>query len=338
MSSQNMLSGTKFQVKQPKPRPKREDVIGTGEKFLEDILASIESAPIFDSMGVSPNTSYLLAGHHGTGKSFCIEALNNTLNTVASKIDFWKLYDKMLTKNEEKPEKDRLDNKTVSRICNDLYLDQIEAHMFEYRISDYGTAYINMGSRILQKFFNLGKNYAKNGRTVILVFDEADQIMGMRGKGGHGEDDKLISTLMKNLQDVQDNPNLFTVFLTNFPKAMDSASIRAGRIDKRYNFELPTQEEREQLVKSIIRQRNDAAGYMVVRKYDTKEVATKCEGFSNADIDQVIKEALRKRAREISRERSDNIIPAGYVTQVRLLDAIEKHRKKFKLKRNSIGY
>lgn len=339
MSSEDMVASFKVRRKEPNERPLIDDCVGTAESFLSDIQSSIQGSGIFDSMGVSPNTSYLLAGVHGTGKSHSLEALNNEYNRQAVGIDIWGIYEDLAKAAEDAGDEKAENPKALKRQTNRIYSQLFKLNMFEYRIGEHGTAYINIGSKILQKFFNTGKAFAKKGKPTVLVFDEADQIMGKRGKGSnHGEDDKLISTLMKNLQEIQDIPNLFTVFLTNFPKAMDSASIRAGRIDKRYNFENPDKKARKQLIASIIKQRNDAAGYMVVRKFDVEELVQATDGFSNADIDQVIKEAVRKRAREIARERSDELIPAGYVTQVRLLKAIEKHREKFKLNRDGIGY
>lgn len=338
MSSQDTVKATKFTRKEPTQRPLIKDCVGTARKFLDDITTSIEGSGIFDSMGVSPNSSYLLAGIAGTGKTFSLKALNNEYNQHAVDVDPQKLYESLWGHNEELPTEQQGSKKEVLKQARDIYSENYQLNMLEYRIGDHGTAYINIGSRILQKFFDTAIHQAKEGKSTVMVFDEADQIMRKRGQGGHGEDDKLISTLMKNLQEVQDIPNIFTVFLTNFPKSMDSASIRAGRIDKRYNFEMPTYSERKQLIESVIRQRNDDAGYAVVRKYDVEKIADATDGFSNADIDQVIKEAIRKRAREIVRERKDKLIPAGYVTDKRILKACEKHRERFKLKRNTIGF
>lgn len=340
MNSEQFAKSVKFSRTEPKDRPVIDDIVGTGRKFLDDIQASIKGVGVFDSMGVSPNTSYLLSGVHGTGKTHSIKALNNTYNKEAVGVDLWDLYSNICDDNDKKPEDQQEDLKALKRQTNRIYSQFFKLNLLEYRIGEHGTAFINVGAKILQNFFNVGKKLVEQtGKPTVLVFDEADQIMGARGGNtSHKEDDKLLSTLMKNLQDVQDIPLLFTVFLTNFPKAMDEASIRAGRIDKRYHFENPDFDARVELIKSIIQQRNDEAGYMVIRKYDIEELAELTDGFSNADIDQVIKESVRKRAREIIRERSDQLIPAGYVTQVRIKKAIEKHRDKFKLNRKGIGY
>jgi SpoVK/Ycf46/Vps4 family AAA+-type ATPase len=327
-----------FERKEPTKRPLVNDTVGTARKFLDDILASMKGVGIFSAMGVSPNTSYLLSGVHGTGKTFSLNALNNEMNKGAVGVDIWDMYQKLADVEDRKPTDRQRDDKELIRHTNNIYQQLFKMNMFEYRIGDHGTAYINIGAKILQSFFNIGIAKAEE-KTTVLVFDEADQIMSKRGgSSSHKEDDKLISTLMKNLQEIQDKPNLFTVFLTNFPQSMDSAAIRAGRIDKRYTFELPNKEERKQLITSIIRQRNEVAGYMVVRNFNVLKLAEKTDGFSNADIDQVIKEALRKRAREIVRKRTDKLIPAAYVTQVRLEESIEKHRTRFKFKQKNIGF
>jgi SpoVK/Ycf46/Vps4 family AAA+-type ATPase len=210
--------------------------------------------------------------------------------------------------------------------------------VLEYDIGKYGTAYINIGSKIVQKFFDSGMLFAQYGKRTLLVFDEADALLASRTEhSGHAEDKKILETIMKNVQTAHDTPNLYITFITNLPDVCDTASLRAGRIDKRYKFNLPTIQERSSAFRSFAEKVNNLAGYSVVRTYNPDILAELSEGFSYADIQQCVQDAVKLRSIEIARERVDKVIPAGYVTHNRLESAVKNHKGNF-YKRTAIGF
>jgi ATP-dependent 26S proteasome regulatory subunit len=300
--------------------PLRKDVAGKAGTFIDDFLLAKDSEAVYSSMGVAPDKTFLLAGVPGTGKTLATQALNNEANN-----NFRKDLEAI---TEE--------NKARKRLGEDLIpctakQEDIGLLMFPYDIGKFGTAYINRGSLMVQNFFDQVGIYAQYGVKTVVVLDEADAVLGSR-KGStqsHAEDKKVLETIMKNLQLVHDTPNMYAILMTNYAEACDDAALRAGRIDKQYVFELPNFQERVEGFNLAAQQINDKATYSVIRSYDNRELAKLSEGFSYADIMEASKSAVKQRAQEIARERTELVIPAGYVTQKRLVESVNKHKKMF---------
>ena len=57
------------------------DVVGKPKEFLDDLVLNIDGEIIFNYMGTKPDKSFLLYGPPGCGKTYCIHAINNDLNS-----------------------------------------------------------------------------------------------------------------------------------------------------------------------------------------------------------------------------------------------------------------
>ena len=179
------------------------------------------------------------------------------------------------------------------------------------------------------------------GKKVLLFLDEADALLASRSGGiqSHSEDRKILETIMKNLQIAHDTPNFYVALASNTPEQCDSAALRAGRIDQKYIFELPTVAEREIAYQRAVDRVCGVAGYKVVRGAPIDALAKASKGFSYADIQQSVDEAVRTRAKEVILDKTPGIIPAAYVSGKRMLVALEQHRDKFvKKEAGAIGF
>lgn len=290
------------------PKPLRDDIVGQAGTFVDDFILAMKSESIYNRMAVSPDKTFLITGKPGTGKTIGINALVNQIN------------------NE--------------RYLGWLEGEKMKPQLFgmEYDIGKYGTAYINMGSKIAQGFFDRCYRMSTIA-PVLVIFDEAEVLFGSRANNhSHKEDSKLLDTIMKNMQTLHDRDNMYAVMMSNFPDAFDSASIRAGRVDRRYEFKLPDQTERDFAYEHTIRRLNEKAGYKVVRGYDTADLATLSREFSYADIVESVNGAVKKRAQQISKTRKKGTIPSGYISQKRLEDAVNSHKSAFHSSKRSIGF
>ena len=289
--------------------PRRKDVVGQSGKFIDNFIKSMDSAQMYNMMGVKPDKTFMITGSPGNGKSYGIEALVNEAN------------------------KEAYDNVLADKDIN------LKLFGFKYDIGKYGTAYINQGSKIIQRFFDTCFKVANAGYNTLVVFDEADNLFGHRaGLHSHKEDSKLLATIMKNLQRVHDINNLYYVMMSNFPDAFDKASIRAGRIDKKYIFKNPNQSERDFAYTHTINQINDRAGYQVIRNYNTLSLAKRSDKFSYADVIESVNSAVKQRVKELSKIRKDKIIIAGYISQNRLEKSVDLHKFKFIKSKKFIGF
>ncbi len=320
--------------------PRREDVVGEAGNFIDDVMEGIHGEGIFRSMGISPDKTFLLSGVPGTGKTLSVRALNNEMNShlinsLEERLDLNTNTSKIKALNSD-------EESTTSEEIPKISLDNYRLLTFEYDIGRYGTAYINMSSRNIQNFFDKAGILAKFGIPTMIVCDEADALLSKRGHGQkHSEDHKVIETLMKNIQRVHDTQNMYLALMTNIPEYMDKAVLRAGRIDKRYNFRLPRIEEREKAFKRAIEKANERAKYSVIRNYKTQNLAEMSDNFNYADIFQSVETALRDKAKETiesSSIKGGKIIPAGYITQKGLEKAVKEHKKEFRQDKYQIGF
>jgi len=328
-SSEEQLTIYPLEIKE---YPLFKDVVGKPREFLEDMIENIDGSMIFSCMGTKPDKSFLLYGPPGCGKTYSISALNNELN-----YDFLQNFYKVVQSNEIKQKQG---NDRKNYIIKRVNINDYKLRTFEYSIGKMGTAYINIGSRRVQEFFDRMFELSRLGKKTLVVLDEVDALLIDRTGGlrAHSEDHKVLETIMKNLQKVNNEPNVYVVMMTNLPEICDKASLRAGRIDKKYKFDLPDLEQRKLAFENFINQRNELADYQVIRKYNSDCLAEMTKGFNYADISATIDSALKQRAREIIRNRKHKIIPAAYITQKRLEDAILEHLENFKEKKKKMGF
>jgi transitional endoplasmic reticulum ATPase len=311
-----MIEDIRVSTKNILANPQITDLYGTASEFVKDFISSTEGEKVFSAMGVSPDKCFLLQGPPGVGKSMSISALNNSFNLEC--------LEDIVAQQEE-------------GVTPELDQDLIKLWVFEYSIGKYGTAYINQGSRNVQTVFDTAGLYARMGKNVLLSIDEADSLLGSRKSNlqSHSEDRKILETLMTNLQNAHDTPGFYVTLMTNTPEDCDPASLRSGRVDKTYTFNLPNPEERKLAIQGEIHNINRKAGYKVIRGYKTDNLVELSEGFNYADIVNYLETAVRQRAREVLQDRTNKIIPAAYVTGPRLEQAF---KSKETVKSRKIGF
>ena len=236
---------------------------------------------------------------------------------------------------------------SMSAIRNELIKSGMNVMEAPYDIGQYGTAYINMGAVNLQKYFDMLGKYAKQGYCVLSLFDEADSLLSKRGNrmSSHKEDDKLLNCLMKNQQRIHDNTEpIYIIFATNFPEALDEASVRSGRIDKIIKFDLPDEQGLIQGYRTKIAGKNSEfkekyCKGLLIKHIKYPALAKASAGFNYADIDNVIEKSLKQRVREIIEAPQDMIVGMGYVDQKQLLYQIDRlQEQKQGTKYRAIGF
>lgn len=266
----------------------------------------MQNPMLYSCVGAKFPRSYLFTGAPGTGKTYSANIINNELGKI------------------KKPK---------------------HVFMMPYNIGTYGTAYINQGSVIMQQYFDYGKELLMNPElnvdSVIYFFDEVDALMGKRGNShGSKEDDKVLETLMKNLQAIDDRQmNEYFIAATNFPELLDEAATRSGRINHKIKFELPDYDCRKELFEGYINKINNAAGYKVLRNINVSSLAEMSNKFNCADIEACLDRALNKKIKAELRTKPKGIIPAYWIGQKWLEEEVRQmvSEKDIKVK-NPIGF
>ena len=69
---------------------------------------------------------------------------------------------------------------------------------------------------------------------------------------------RVVNTLLTELDGLNDRKGVFVIGATNRPDMIDPAMLRPGRLDKTLYIELPTPEERLEILKTLVRTSNNS--------------------------------------------------------------------------------
>ncbi len=134
---------------------------------------------------------------------------------------------------------------------------------------------------------------ARQASPCVIFIDEIDTLAPARGSynGDSGVSDRVVGQLLTELDGLQGNPGIILIGATNRPEALDSALLRAGRLDLQLKVELPDANSRLAILQVHNQERplaNIDLGYW----------AAQTEGWNGADLallsNQAALAAIRK--------------------------------------------
>ena len=129
---------------------------------------------------------------------------------------------------------------------------------------------------------------AKENTPAIIFIDEIDAIAVKRTDEVYKGDREVQRTFMQLLSELDGFANtdgIMFLAATNREDVLDPAILRPGRFDRIIRFDLPNEEAREMIIKIHSRKMN-------LKDVDIPSLAKKTEGFSGAEIEQVVISAL----------------------------------------------
>ncbi|RKO93158.1 P-loop containing nucleoside triphosphate hydrolase protein, partial [Blyttiomyces helicus] len=122
----------------------------------------------------------------------------------------------------------------------------------------------------------------------LLFLDEVDTVGTRRewtDDGATGVNERVLSTLLNEMDGVQERTGVLVVACTNRPDKIDDALLRPGRLDHHIYVPLPTYLDRRAIVEALARDRPDGrAGARLDPDVDPGRVAGRTEGFTGADL------------------------------------------------------
>ncbi len=130
----------------------------------------------------------------------------------------------------------------------------------------------------------------------IVWIDEIDKaFMGVNRDGDSGATSRVFATLITWMQ--EKDKSVFVVATANDVSKLPPELLRKGRFDEVFFVDLPNQEERKAIYKvHLARKREDR-----LETFDIDELAELTEGYSGAEIEQSIIDAMYEAFNE-SRE------------------------------------
>ncbi len=156
--------------------------------------------------------------------------------------------------------------------------------------SDFVEMFVGVGASRVRDLFEQGKKHAP----CIIFIDEIDAVGRHRGAGlggGHDEREQTLNQLLVEMDGFESNEGVILVSATNRPDVLDPALLRPGRFDRQVVVPLPDIRGREMILE--VHTRKTPVGDDV----DFAVLARGTPGFSGADIENLVNEAVLRAAR-----------------------------------------
>ncbi len=170
--------------------------------------------------------------------------------------------------------------------------NEIDAEFIYVDAASIMSKWLGQAEKNVANIFKKAREIAKSGRPVIIFIDEVDSLLGTYSNevGGEIRTRNQFLKEMDGLQDKGENYFVYVIGATNKPWNLDEAFIR--RFEKRIYVPPPDERARESLIiKTLAKVKH--------KDIDVKMLAKMTEGYSAADIVNIIRDAYMRVVREL---------------------------------------
>ncbi|KAF7312163.1 hypothetical protein MIND_00229000 [Mycena indigotica] len=162
---------------------------------------------------------------------------------------------------------------------------------------------------------------ARASSPCVIFFDELDALVPRRDDSLSESSARVVNTLLTELDGLDARKSVYVVAATNRPDMIDPAMVRPGRLDKLLYVDLPSPDERAEIVRTLLRgiPLHDASNVVEDLAYQ------KCDGYSGADLASLVREAgvcALRRSLGLSIDSSQDSVTVGIVDFVEALDKV----------------
>lgn len=171
--------------------------------------------------------------------------------------------------------------------------NEANAVYFHVRGPEIASKWVNESEEMLRALMDEADSLDR----AVVFFDEIDSLGGARSSAAHEMSNKLITQFLALLDGFDEKPGRALIIgATNRPEALDPTMLRSGRFDRRIEFELPTIDAREAILRATKPKE-------IVDDIDVYRMAVLTETWCSADL-----RALWTRAFQFARSEGRNQI------------------------------
>ncbi|KAN0061903.1 Peroxisome biosynthesis protein pex1 [Thecaphora frezii] len=145
------------------------------------------------------------------------------------------------------------------------------------------------GPEILNKYIGASEksvrdlfDRAQAAKPCVLFFDEFDSIAPKRGHDSTGVTDRVVNQMLTQMDGAEGLDGVYVLAATSRPDLIDSALLRPGRLDKSLLCDMPSLEDRVDIIRAIARKVH------LDPNVDVEHWAERTEGYSGADLQALL--------------------------------------------------
>lgn len=163
--------------------------------------------------------------------------------------------------------------------------------------------YVGESERAIRQVFQR----AQSSMPCIVFFDEFDALVPKRSSELHEASARVVNTLLTELDGLNNRDGIYVIAATNRPDVIDPAILRPGRLDTCLYVQLPTPNERVDILSALIRQRG-----VINKELAIFGLRDECANFSGADLQSLLRQAGQTALRRSSYvvEEEDFVVAA----------------------------
>ena len=195
--------------------------------------------------------------------------------------------------------------------------------------SDFVEMFVGVGASRVRDLFE----QAKKSAACLVFIDEIDAVGRRRGAGlggGHDEREQTLNQLLVEMDGFGVNQGVIVMAATNRPDILDPALLRPGRFDRQVVVGAPDAKGREEILQV------HARGKKLAPDVDLKDIANTTQGFTGADLENLLNEAALHAARKNKKEISMQDIKDSFIRVA--LGTEKKSHIKTELERKITAY
>ena len=186
--------------------------------------------------------------------------------------------------------------------------EEMKVNFIATKGADFQSAMMSMGAKKIKQLFKKAKKY----KPCIIFIDEFDSIGEKRNYAGTGvdkENNRIVTAMLNEMDGFESQDGILVIAATNSYHSLDSALIRPGRFDLKYNISNPDLETRIKLIDLYTKKKN------LSEDVNKEKLAKKFENLSCSAIETILNEAAIEATLEKRETISmEDIISAGKKT------------------------